>query len=321
MLNAPRWLLALVSILFGLYHAILGASAWRGYVNILSLALSIAIYMATMVISVVASKGLTISRGFGSLVAIGAVATVIVANSGLQTGHTDPYSTWYVGGMSALLGVLAARGQSAMAWISAALVSFLVVVEDGLEGLGEVGIEGMAILIAAASATAFALKRADREVVELQNAEMAAEAAIIGSEAAGEERKVRLQNVLERSLNALGQISVNRGAVTKREKEEFLQLESSLRDDIRGRALLNPTVRKAASEARARGIDVLILDEGGLSQLPASQLEHILEKVAGAINSVVAGKVVVRSPRGEKWVVTVMATRSGTETPDLWLKF
>ena len=321
MLNAPRWLLALVSILFGLYHAILGASAWRGYVNILSLALSIAIYMATMVISVVASKGLTISRGFGSLVAIGAVATVIVANSGIQPGHSDPYSTWYVGGMSALLGVLAARGQSAMAWISAALVSFLVVVEDGLEGLGEVGIEGMAILIAAASATAFALKRADREVVELQNAEMAAEAAIIGSEAAGEERKVRLQNVLERSLNALGQISVNRGAVTKREKEEFLQLESSLRDDIRGRALLNPTVRKAASEARARGIDVLILDEGGLSQLPASQLEHILEKVAGAINSVVAGKVVVRSPRGEKWVVTVMATRPGTEAPDLWLKF
>ena len=321
MLNAPRWLLALVSILFGLYHAILGASAWRGYVIILSLALSIAIYMATMVISVVASKGLTISRGFGSLVAIGAVATVIVANSGLQTGHTDPYSTWYVGGMSALLGVLAARGQSAMAWISAALVSFLVVVEDGLEGLGEVGIEGMAILIAAASATAFALKRADREVVELQNAEMAAEAAIIGSEAAGEERKVRLQNVLERSLNALGQISVNRGAVTKREKEEFLQLESSLRDDIRGRALLNPTVRKAASEARARGIDVLILDEGGLSLLPVSQLEHILEKVAGAINSVVAGKVVVRSPRGEKWVVTVMATRPGTEAPDLWLKF
>jgi len=46
-----------------------------------------------------------------------------------------------------------------------------------------------------------------------------------------------------------------------------------------------------------------------------------LEKVAGAINSVVAGKVVVRSPRGEKWVVTVMATRPGTEAPDLWLKF
>ena len=321
MLNAPRWLLALVSILFGLYHAILGASAWRGYVSILSLALSIAIYMATMVISVVASKGLTISRGFGSLVAIGAVATVIVANSGIQPGHSDPYSTWYVGGMSALLGVLAARGQSAMAWITAALVSFLVVVEDGLDGLGEVGIEGMAILISAASATAFALKRADREVVELQNDEMAAESAIISAEAAGEERKVRLQNVLERSLNALGQISVNRGAVTKREKEEFIQLESSLRDDIRGRALLNAPVRKATVEARARGIDVLILDEGGLIELPASQLEHILDKVAGAINSVIAGKVVVRSPRGEKWVVTVMATRPGTEAPDLWLKF
>lgn len=321
MLNAPRWLLALVSILFGVYHAILGASAWRGYDNILFLTLSIAIFLATMVISVVTSKGLAISRGFGSLVAIGALTTVIVAHMGIHPGHTDPYSTWYVGGMSALLGVLAARGQSALAWLTAASVSWLIVLEDGLEGLGEVGIEGMAILIAAGSATAFALKRADREVVELQNAEMAAESAIIRSEAAGEERKVRLQNVLERSLNALGQISVNRGTVTKGEREALLQLEASLRDDIRGRSLLNGKVRKATSEARARGIDVLILDEGGLSGLPASQLEHILEKVAGAINSVVAGKVVVRSPRGEKWLVTVMATRPGTEAPDLWLKF
>ena len=321
MLNAPRWLLALVSILFGLYHAILGASAWRAYPNILFLFASIAIYLTSLVISVAVSQGLIISRIFGSIVAFGAVSTVIVANLGIQHGHSDPYSTWYVGGMSVLLGVLAARGQSIMAWVAAALVSWLIILEDGFSGLGEVGIEGMAILIAAASATAFALKRADREVKELQNAELIAEAAIIRSEAAGEERKIRLQNVLERSLDSLSQIMHIPGSVTRGEREALLKLEASLRDDIRGRALLNEAVRKAAADARARGIEVLLLDEGGLGSLPESQLEHILGKVAGAINSVVAGKVVIRSPRGEKWVVTVMATRSGTEAPDLWLKF
>jgi len=321
MLNAPRWLLALVSILFGFYHATLGVAAWRGYRDLIPLIFSIAIYLTSLVISVTASKGLAIGRPFGALVAFGAVATVIVANLGITPGHTDPYSTWYVGGMSALLGVLAARGQSFLAWFAAFAVSILVVLEDGVEGLAEVGIEGMAILIAAASATAVALKRADKEVLELQEAERVAEAAISGAAAAGEERRVRLQSVLERALPALSYISANRGEVSAEQQKQLLQLEASLRDDIRGRTLLNGVVRDAATAARSRGIEVLIMDEGGLSDIPDLQLENILDKVASAINSVSAGKVVVRSPRGEQWLVTVMATRPGTQSPDLWLKF
>lgn len=320
MLNAPRWLLALVSILFGLYHATLGVAAWRGYQNLWALSLSIAIYLTSLVVAVGVSKGLAIGRPFGALVAIGAVVTVVVANIGITPGHTDPYSTWYVGGMSALLGVLAARGQSLMAWIAALLVAVLVVLEDGFEGLAEVGIEGMAILIAAASATALALKRADIEVAELNESERAGEAAIISAEAAGEERRVRLQNVLERALPALSYISANKGEITSDQQKRLLQLEASLRDDIRGRTLLNGVVREAASAARARGIEVLIMDEGGLADIPDAQLDHILDKVAAAINSVSSGKVVVRSPKGEKWLVTVMATRPGTQSPDLWLK-
>jgi hypothetical protein len=321
MLKAPRWLLATISILFGLYHSILGMAAWRSYDNLALFGLSIAIYLGSLVISVTASPGLTIGRLYGFIVALGAVLTVLVAQMGLRPEHSDPYSTWYVGGMSALLGVLAARGKSIFAWLAAASVAWLIVLKDGVSGLGEVGIEGMAILIAAASATAFALKRADREVFELQEAEMAAEEAIIRAEAAGVERRLRLQNVLQRVLPALSYISANRENLTAGEQEKLLQLEASLRDDIRGKSLLNERVRQAAAEARARGVEVLILDEGGLSEVAELQLDHMLERVAKAIDSVMTGKVVVRSPRGEKWVVTVMATRPGTQSPDLWLKF
>lgn len=321
MLKAPRWLLATVSILFGLYHSILGIAAWRSYENNLFFGLSIAIYLGSLVISVSASPGLAIGRLYGFVVAVGAVTTVVVAHMGLRPGHSDPYSTWYVGGMSALLGVLAARGQGLFAWLAAASVAWLVYLEGGVAGLGEVGIEGMAILVAAASATAFALKRADREVLELQKTEMAAEEAIIRSEAAAQERRLRLQNVLERALPALSFIAANRDQLNATEQEKLLQLEASLRDDIRGKSLLNANVRKAVAAARARGVEVQILDEGGLSQLSQAQLDPILERVAKAIDSVASGKVVVRSPRGEKWVVTLMATRPGTQAPDLWLKF
>ena len=321
MLEAPRWLLALVSIAFGLYHAILGIAAWRSYDNHWIMALSMAIYLGSLVLSVVASPGLTIGRFYGALVALGGVLTVWVAHLALRPEHVDPYSTWYVGGISALLGVLAARGQSIQAWLAAAGVITLVVFEDGLAKLGEVGIEGMLILIGAASATAFALKRADAEVLELQKAEIVAESSIISSKAAADERRNRLQNVLERVLPSLSFISANKGKLTQEQKKKLLQLEASLRDDIRGRYLLNEGVREAAANARARGVEVLILDDGGLSDVGESQLINILDKVVTALNSVSAGKVVIRSPRGEKWLVTIMATRPGTNAPDLWLKF
>lgn len=321
MLNSPRWLLALVSISFGAYHAVLGALAWRSFHDPWIHALSIAVYLSTFVLSVTASKGLRIGPIYGSLVAVGAVATVGIANSTIHPGHADPYATWYIGAMGALLGVLAARGQAILASVTAAVVTWLAYLEVGVKGLGELGLEGMVILIAAAAATAYALKRADAEVAELQETELKAQAGIVGSQAASEERRERLRAVLDQALPALSYISANKGNVTPEQQERLLQLEASLRDDIRGRSLLNEAVRDAANEARARGVEVVILDEGGLIDLTETQLENILSKVAGAIATVKSGKIVIRSPRGEKWLVTVMATRPGTSAPDLWLKF
>lgn len=321
MLKAPRWLLALVSISFGFYHAVLGALSWRSYENDWVLCLSLAIFVGAFIVAVVASQGLIISTFYGSLVAISAVATVIVANLGLGSTTSDPYATWYVGGMGALLGVLAARGQASLAWIAAALVTWQVYLKLGISGLAEVGLEGMVILIGAASATAYALKRADAEVLALQEAEMLAESSIISSKASSDERRNRLQNVLQLALPSLSFIAASKGQLSQEQRRKLIQLEASLRDDIRGRALLNEGVREAAAAARARGVDVLILDEGGLSEVSESQHSRILEKVVSALNSVTVGKIVIRSPRGEQWLVTVMATRPGTNAPDLWLKF
>ena len=321
MLNSPRWLLAVISISFGVYHAILGLLAWRSFQFPAIHLLSVAIYLLTFVISVTASKGLSIGRVYGVIVLVGSIATVYTANLTIRPDHTDPYATWYVGGMAALLGVLAARGQALLASLSAAVVAWLAFLEVGPARLGELGLEGMVILIAAASATALALKRVDHEVAELQETELKAQAGIVGSQAASEERRKRLRAVLAQALPALSYISAQKGNLNAEQQEKLLQLEASLRDDIRGRSLLNDAVRDAANEARARGVEVVILDEGGLVDLTSAQIENILTKVAGAISTVKSGKIVIRSPRGEKWLVTVMATRPGTVAPDLWLKF
>ena len=220
-----------------------------------------------------------------------------------------------------LLGVLSVRAQAAIAWVSAAIVTAIVILEAGLEALGTAGVVGMVVLIAAGQATSKSLARANREVEELQSKELAAEAAIARVGAATEERKKRLNTVLSRALPALESVANAKATLTEEQREELLNLEASLRDDIRGRRLNSESVQASAALARARGVQVILLDEGGLDSISDEQLSNVLGKVTHAINSVNAGKVVVRSPRSEKWLVTVMATRPGTQSPDLWLKF
>lgn len=321
MLNAPRWLLALVSVSFATFHAVLGAVSWHGYDNVWFLAASIAIYLTTVALAVSLSPGLQMGTGVGVITAVGAVATSEVANLGITDGQTGTYASWYVGGMGVLLGIAAVRGQARLAWVAGLIVGLVVVQEAGVAGIGSSGLVGMVVLIAAGQATARSLARADREVAELQETEIQAQAAIVSAEAAGAERRERLQNVLTKALPALSYITSTKGKLSEDQKEKLLRLEAGLRDDIRGRQLINDSVREAAQLARERGVEVLLLDEGGLEEVSDTLRKAVLDKVTVALNSVTSGKVVVRSPKGEKWLVTVAATRPGTNAPDLWLRF
>lgn len=321
MLRTPRWLLALVSISFGTWHALIGALAWQSYQNYWLLVIAIAIYVGSLIASVGFSAGLFIGPRYGSVVALGAVATVVIAGAGIKVNPGDPYATWFVGGMGVLLGVLAARGQARLAWWASIAVVLAVYFEGGLSELGEVGLEGMLILIAAGQATSTAIIKADEEVEELQKAEISTQAEIIGAKVSGDERRKRLQQVLQEALPALTSISSENWNLDERGRTELMQLEAGLRDDIRGRALINEEVRLATKKARELGVEVVLLDEGGLADLPQIELDNILGKVAKAIASVSAGKIVVRAPQGERWLITVIATRSGTDVPDLWIKF
>jgi hypothetical protein len=222
--------------------------------------------------------------------------------------------------MGVLLGVVAVRGQALFAWIGAILVTLVVVHAAGFQGILTAGVVGMAVLIAAGQGTARALRRADRELAELQASEKASQIAITVAESSARERRSRLRNVLEMALPALSQISAKAGKLNKREREQLLNLEANLRDEIRGRLLVSEEVRRSVTAARDRGIQVLLLDEGGMEGLTENERKHVLVKVASAIDSVKAGKITVRSPRGESFVVTVVATRPGTSAPDLWLR-
>jgi hypothetical protein len=295
--------------------------AWKGYDNYLLLAISIAVYLISVATSVLLKRGLEMGSLVGAVAGIGAVSTSVIANLGISPGQTGTYASWYVGGMGVLLGIVAVRGQSLIAWVSAALVTSIVIQAAGLAGVASSGVVGMVVLIAAGQATAGSLARADREIHELQQSAIANEAETASAIAAGTERKERLQQVLTKALPALSYISSTKGKLSEDERKKLMALEASLRDDIRGRRLAADIVQLATKAARERGVQVMLMDEGGLDKLSKRELNVVLEKIANAIDQVQAGKVVVRSPRGEKFLVTVTATRPGTSSPDLWLRF
>ena len=105
------------------------------------------------------------------------------------------------------------------------------------------------------------------------------------------------------------------------EKKEARLLEAALRDEIRGRGLMSDEVRAAARAARERGVEVLILDEGGVDQMSLEERRKIMGNVCEAIKVVDQGRITLRAPVGEAWRVTLVATRPGIAKPDIWLKF
>jgi hypothetical protein len=64
----------------------------------------------------------------------------------------------------------------------------------------------------------------------------------------------------------------------------------------------------------------LVLDEGGLQNLPPEQVEDLLARVASSVRLVASGRLTIRSPKGEDWKITVVAVRPGATAPDIWLK-
>ena len=97
-------------------------------------------------------------------------------------------------------------------------------------------------------------------------------------------------------------------------------MEAELRDEIRGRQILNDALRKSVRAARRRSVEVIVLDEGGLDGLPFPKANIIRNRLARELDSINEGRVTIRSPRQEQHRVTFVASRPGTAKPDVWLQ-
>ena len=321
MIRVPRWLVSTLSALFSVLHAVLGYAALTEYENPVQGAVAVTLYLLAVFATAVFYRGLKLPVSQALINLAVAIFVPYLTNLNLEPTQASPHSTWYVIGVATLLAGTAVRQQVVIAWIGIVILAFQQILWAGFLIGWQTGLAGALMLVFAGHAISKGIENAAKEALRYTQQRLENETQLAVSKVSAAERRTRLDFALAGALPMLKTIQSSNGQLTDAEKKEARLLEAALRDEIRGRELMNDDVRAAARAARVRGIEIVILDEGGVDQISSVEKSEILGKVCGAINGVEQGRVTLRAPVGEAWRITLVATRPGIAKPDVWLKF
>ncbi|GAA4267867.1 sensor histidine kinase [Frondihabitans peucedani] len=144
------------------------------------------------------------------------------------------------------------------------------------------------------------------------------------------ERQRRLLHAGHAAAPILHRIIDTRGHLDEDARAECRVLEQALRDEIRGRNLLNNAVRRVVASHRRRGSLVQILDDGGLDGMAPATLDALLDQVAARLETVRSSRIVMRTGHAESQTAITLVASTPDETAaalgldaddevDLWL--
>jgi hypothetical protein len=320
MLRVPTWILSFFGLLFGLFHAVLGV-VWIGtneHPEVVALAL--VAYLAVLIPTITVGETRAIAKWLAWTNLLVCAAIPLAINSQLDAAHLGDYATWYVLGVGTILGATAVRGRRRIAWMGLLILVAEIAAWGGVASLASTGLPGVLSLIVTGHAVSLGVERAVKATRELNDKTIQTVASAAAAEAASQVRSRLADQTLKSAVPALNLIAALGGRLNESQRREALLLEAALRDEIRGATLLNEQVRSAIKAARQRGVEVLVLDEGGLDDLGDLERNEILNRAAASFANVSAGRLTIRSPRGEEWKITVVAVRPGSTAPDIWLK-
>lgn len=248
-------------------------------------------------------------------VGIAVILPLLVA-SGLDPDRDDGngYATWYVAAVGTLMTITAVRGRPGFAWFGIGFLVLQTILWASPGALAAIGVIGSASWVGVAHLLTNALAKAVRDSRRFAIAERGATEWQAAQEAHLNERQFRLGQTTVMAMPMLRAIQQSAGDLTAAQRAECLHLEGAIRDEIRGRHLLNDAVREQVMLARRRGTTVTLLDEGGIDDLEGDDLERVHEALAAALRRTNADKVIVRTvPEGSSVAVTVVGLRSSDD--------
>jgi hypothetical protein len=316
-IGAPRVLLVGLAALFSSYHIVLGVYSFQ-----LGFYTSTGTVIAAMVIYAVATGALlAVSQRrtpiwLASFAFAVTIALPLLVTSQLQADQSGglSYATWYVAACGTLLAILVTVRRPGFAWAGIAFLVIQTVLWAGPFALINFGVIGSTAWVAIAHIITNALSKAARDSQRFALAEREATDWHAAQEAHLNERQFRLGQTSVMALPMLRAIQQTHGDLSAAQRAECLHLEGAIRDEIRGRKLLNNAVREQVMLARRRGTTVTLLDEGGIDDLDDAELERVLDRLADALRTTAADKVIARTvPEGSDVAVTVVGLRTSDD--------
>jgi len=318
----PRSLIAAFTGLFSAYLVVTAVfSMFQGeIVGVTRVATAIVLYVVATLALLLPGRSLTAPLWSAS-VALGVSLAVMI----LVAWAVDPtivpaetHTTWYVAGIGTLMTGVVIRRRPLLAWAGIGALTVHTALWAGPAALVNFGVTGAAAAVGASHILTAALAQADRDAERYVIAEREAADWQAAQEARLTERQGRIDETSRAALPMLRRIIAARGALSREEREGSLRLESEIRDEIRGRRLLDAGVRDAVRRARRRGVEVALLDDGGIDDLAATELPRIHDEIARCLDRVEADRVIVRTvSEGSETAVTVVGLRTGSETARL----
>jgi len=259
-------------------------------------------------------------------------AMALLCASGLQASASPGDEHWYIPAAGCLLVLTMVRRRPAHAWIGTVLVVAQTLLWAGFDGAVDLGAAPMALWVAAAYFGVRSLSHAMRDIQQFARSEREAVEWQAAQDAHHFERQVRLTQTSRVALPMLRHIAEVEGDLDEAARQECRVLEQTIRDEIRGRRLLNEAMRDQVIEHRRRGAFVQVLDDGGLDDVDPALMEPILDDVAAKLAHVRSDRIIIRTaPKGSDKSVTVVAItidetaaalglEDEGEEVDLWLE-
>lgn len=252
------------------------------------------------------------------------VAAVIPSATWLAAGESarlEGFATWSLGAIGALMSIVMVRRRPWAAWTGIVLLAVSATAWIGLVDALAFGLVGAVLWVGVAQLLTWLVERAARDTAELTELERAASEWLASQEGTRRERRTHIQRALSVAGPVLVRTIESDGGLSEDERVQARIAEGTLRDDLRGPALLDDVVRERLADARRRGAAVTVLDEGGLDGVSEADLLRIRRELAVILGGATSERVYIRASTHEDVAVTVVgrsAGDDGDESVDLW---
>lgn len=252
------------------------------------------------------------------------VAALVPSASWLAAGDAarlESFATWTLGGVGALMSIVMVRRRPWAAWTGVAILAVSATAWIGIADALTLGLVGAVLWVGSAQLLTWLVERAARDTAELTDIERAASEWLASQDGIRRARRTHVQRALTIAGPILVRTIETEGGLDDDERLLARVAEGTLRDDLRGPALLDDAVRERLADVRRRGAAVTVLDEGGLDDVDAAQLARIHGELAAVLDDAHSERVYIRASRDERTAVTVVgrsASAEGEDDVDLW---